>query len=154
MAETASYPATTPVDRGERARPTVQALPVTPGKVAMWLFLATEVMFFTGLIGSYIVLRAGSPPTSYSELYPPEEALEPLMGTWGTVIDRVGLNPKRVASEIESAAGLSAEEAEALVEHASENPQLIKAKLDQAGARGLEARLKSAGATARAIEQT
>ena len=23
--------------------------PVTPGKVAMWLFLATEVMFFTGL---------------------------------------------------------------------------------------------------------
>lgn len=31
--------------------------PVTPGKVAMWLFLATEVMFFTGLIGSYIVLR-------------------------------------------------------------------------------------------------
>ena len=27
----------------------------------MWLFLATEIMFFTGLIGSYIVLRAGSP---------------------------------------------------------------------------------------------
>ena len=25
----------------------------------MWLFLATEVMFFTGLIGSYIVLRSG-----------------------------------------------------------------------------------------------
>jgi len=30
------------------------------GKFAMWLFLASEVMFFTGLIGSYIVLRAGS----------------------------------------------------------------------------------------------
>ena len=43
--------------------------PVTPGKVAMWLFLATEVMFFTGLIGSYIVLRTGSPSTSYSNLY-------------------------------------------------------------------------------------
>ncbi len=53
-------------------RPTaVQHPPVTPGKVAMWLFLATEVMFFTGLIGSYIVLRAGSPPTSYSNLYSP-----------------------------------------------------------------------------------
>jgi heme/copper-type cytochrome/quinol oxidase subunit 3 len=26
----------------------------------MWLFLATEIMFFTGLIGSYIVLRFGS----------------------------------------------------------------------------------------------
>ena len=49
---------------------TVQHPPVTPGKVAMWLFLATEVMFFTGLIGSYIVLRAGSPPTAYSNLYP------------------------------------------------------------------------------------
>ena len=35
----------------------VRTAPVTPGKVAMWLFLATEVMFFTGLIGSYIVLR-------------------------------------------------------------------------------------------------
>ena len=38
----------------------------------MWLFLATEIMFFTGLIGSYIVLRAGSPPTAYSNLYPAE----------------------------------------------------------------------------------
>lgn len=35
----------------------VRIAPVTPGKVAMWLFLATEVMFFTGLIGSYIVLH-------------------------------------------------------------------------------------------------
>jgi heme/copper-type cytochrome/quinol oxidase subunit 3 len=35
-------------------------LPITPGKFAMWLFLATEIMFFTGLIGSYIVLRFGS----------------------------------------------------------------------------------------------
>lgn len=49
----------------------VQHPPVTPGKVAMWLFLATEIMFFTGLIGSYIVLRAGSPPTAYSHQYPP-----------------------------------------------------------------------------------
>jgi heme/copper-type cytochrome/quinol oxidase subunit 3 len=31
------------------------------GKFAMWLFLASEVMFFTGLIGAYIILRAGSP---------------------------------------------------------------------------------------------
>jgi cytochrome c oxidase subunit III len=35
-------------------------LPISTGKFAMWLFLATEIMFFTGLIGSYIVLRAGS----------------------------------------------------------------------------------------------
>ena len=34
--------------------------PVDRGKFAVWLFLATEVMFFTGLIGTYIVLRIGS----------------------------------------------------------------------------------------------
>jgi heme/copper-type cytochrome/quinol oxidase subunit 3 len=34
--------------------------PVHRGKFAVWLFLATEVMFFTGLIGTYIVLRMGS----------------------------------------------------------------------------------------------
>ena len=33
---------------------------ISIGKFAMWLFLASEVMFFTGLIGSYIVLRAGA----------------------------------------------------------------------------------------------
>ena len=35
--------------------------PVPPGKLAIWLFLATEVMFFVGLLGTYIVLRSGSP---------------------------------------------------------------------------------------------
>ncbi len=61
------------VDRGAMATaiPHIQGPPVTPGKVAMWLFLATEVMFFTGLIGTYIVLRAGSPSTGYSNAYSP-----------------------------------------------------------------------------------
>lgn len=30
---------------------------ITNGKIATWLFLGSEVMFFTGLIGAYIVLR-------------------------------------------------------------------------------------------------
>ena len=47
--------------------------PVSPGKVAMWLFLATEVMFFTGLIGSYIVLRAGSPHNGYTQPLPADD---------------------------------------------------------------------------------
>ncbi len=34
--------------------------PVDRGKFAIWLFLATEIMFFTGLIGTYIVLRMGA----------------------------------------------------------------------------------------------
>src|ERR1700731_1994747 len=43
-------------------------LPVSNGKLAMWLFLVTEIMFFTGLIGTYIVLRTGAP--SRSEPWP------------------------------------------------------------------------------------
>lgn len=34
--------------------------PVDRGKFAIWVFLGTEIMFFTGLIGTYIVLRAGA----------------------------------------------------------------------------------------------
>jgi cytochrome c oxidase subunit 3 len=41
--------------------PQHMGLPLTNGKLAMWLFLATEIMFFSGLIGAYIVLRFGSP---------------------------------------------------------------------------------------------
>ena len=32
---------------------------ISNGKIGIWLFLASEVMFFTGLIGAYIVLRFG-----------------------------------------------------------------------------------------------
>jgi cytochrome c oxidase subunit 3 len=39
-------------------------LPMTPGKLAIWIFLVTEIMFFTGLIGTYGVLRAGTPKAS------------------------------------------------------------------------------------------
>ncbi len=37
------------------------ALPLPNGKVCLWLFLSTEIMFFAGLIGTYIVLRFGAP---------------------------------------------------------------------------------------------
>lgn len=37
------------------------ALPIPNGKVCVWLFLSTEIMFFAGLIGAYIVLRFGAP---------------------------------------------------------------------------------------------
>jgi cytochrome c oxidase subunit III len=35
--------------------------PTPPGKIAIWLFLASEVMFFIGLLGTYIILRSGQP---------------------------------------------------------------------------------------------
>jgi cytochrome c oxidase subunit 3 len=36
-------------------------LPIPNGKLILWLFLSTEIMFFAGLIGTYIVLRFGAP---------------------------------------------------------------------------------------------
>jgi heme/copper-type cytochrome/quinol oxidase subunit 3 len=79
MADTATVPAHSPASHGSMARPTVQAPPLSPGKVAIWLFLATEIMFFTGLIGTYIVLRAGSPPAAYTNLYSPNTDLSRIL---------------------------------------------------------------------------
>ena len=31
-----------------------------PGKVGIWLFLASEIMFFAAILGSYVILRGGS----------------------------------------------------------------------------------------------
>src|SRR5438874_8541101 len=84
----------------------VQHPPVSPGKVAMWLFLATEVMFFTGLIGSYIVLRSGSPPSAYSNLYPPGTALTRLADTKGVDLVSDGGQSARVAEVLHHDAGL------------------------------------------------
>ena len=36
-------------------------LPLPTAKVAVWLFLVTEIMFFTALIGTYLILRNGTP---------------------------------------------------------------------------------------------
>lgn len=35
--------------------------PTPPGKIGIWLFLASEIMFFIAILGTYIVLRSGSP---------------------------------------------------------------------------------------------
>src|SRR5437016_909183 len=89
--------------------------PVTPGKVAMWLFLATEVMFFTGLIGSYIVLRAGSTHTAYSNLYPPATPFPEIANTNGILLKSVGSSKEMSEQILRTGAGLSAEEAERVI---------------------------------------
>jgi cytochrome c oxidase subunit 3 len=35
--------------------------PTPPGKVAIWLFLASEIMFFIAILATYIIFRAGAP---------------------------------------------------------------------------------------------
>src|SRR3954467_5903019 len=41
--------------------PLKMGLGLPNGKLGMWLFLGTEIMFFTAFIGTYIVMRMGSP---------------------------------------------------------------------------------------------
>ncbi|MGP0066195.1 MAG: cytochrome c oxidase subunit 3 [Isosphaeraceae bacterium] len=130
---------------GKAHAPTHTA-PVTPGKVAMWLFLATEVMFFTGLIGSYIVLRAGSPHAAYSNLYPPNTPIQGLENTEGLLISSLGGNESQVEEILHSAAGQTPEEAKELAEEVVHNGHAIVAGLTHAKAETLKERLDQAGA--------
>ena len=41
------------------------SLPIPNGKLCLWLFLSTEIMFFAALIGMYIVIRFGAPDGSW-----------------------------------------------------------------------------------------
>jgi heme/copper-type cytochrome/quinol oxidase subunit 3 len=124
--------------------------PVTPGKVAMWLFLATEVMFFTGLIGSYIVLRAGSPSTYYSNLYTPTTNMKEVENTYGVLLHSAGSNPSQVEEAIRAASpDLSAEEVHKLVEEAHEgslvnrlSKQKAQALHDQLAALGADVKIE------------
>jgi cytochrome c oxidase subunit 3 len=60
--------------------------PVPNGKLAMWIFLATEIMFFTGLIGTYIVLRNGTPTTSDAWPIPEQVHLIEWVGALNTFV--------------------------------------------------------------------
>lgn len=44
----------------EGGRSPERGLGVPTNKLGMWVFLGSEIMFFTGLIGSYIILRFGA----------------------------------------------------------------------------------------------
>lgn len=61
-------------------------LPLYNGKLALWFFLITEVMFFTGLIGTYIVLRNGTPTPSDPWPKPHEVGLIEWVGAFNTFV--------------------------------------------------------------------
>ncbi|MCE9591815.1 MAG: cytochrome c oxidase subunit 3 [Planctomycetes bacterium] len=56
---------------------------ITNGKIATWLFLGSEVMFFTGLIGAYIVLRGGQGWTNWPD---PTKALNVPLTAFNTFL--------------------------------------------------------------------
>jgi len=111
----------------------------------MWLFLATEVMFFTGLIGSYIVLRAGSPHNAYSNLYPPATPLKGLEDMHGILLKSPGDNATQVEHILHTSGGLTERQAEEVIHEA---PHGLIRGLSKDKAAALLAQLKSAGAEA------
>ena len=119
--------------------------PITAGKVAMWLFLATEVMFFTGLIGSYIVLRSGSPAAAYSNLFQPGTDVNRLLKTKGVRLVSSGTDIARVAEVIHKHAKVSEARAH---EIAAETPHGILFGVSETDANKVVDELTSAGATA------
>jgi cytochrome c oxidase subunit 3 len=60
--------------------------PVSHGKLAMWIFLATEIMFFTGLIGTYVVLRNGTPTKTEKWPIPEQVHLVEWIGALNTFV--------------------------------------------------------------------
>jgi cytochrome c oxidase subunit 3 len=60
------------------------ALPIGRGKTCLWLFLSTEIMFFAGLIGTYIVLRFGAPPGTWPA--PHDVHLQEYVGAFNTFV--------------------------------------------------------------------
>src|SRR5436305_11083518 len=60
------------------------ALPIGRGKLCLWLFLSTEIMFFAGLIGTYIVLRFGAPPGTWPK--PHDVHLVEIIGALNTFV--------------------------------------------------------------------
>src|SRR5438128_9208077 len=61
-------------------------MPLPNGKLAMWLFLITEIMFFTGLIGTYIILRNGQPTADQPWPAPHDVHLVEWIGAFNTFV--------------------------------------------------------------------
>ena len=61
-------------------------LPLPNGKLAMWLFLVTEIMFFTALIGTYMILRNGTPTAAEPWPKPHDVHLVEALGAINTFV--------------------------------------------------------------------
>jgi cytochrome c oxidase subunit 3 len=65
---------------------THMGMPLPNGKLAMWLFLVTEIMFFTALIGTYLLLRNGQPGVRQPWPTPHDVHLEEWIGALNTFV--------------------------------------------------------------------
>lgn len=61
-------------------------LPLPNGKLALWIFLVTEITFFTALIGAYMLLRNGEPTVATPWPSPHEVHLSEFIGAFNTFV--------------------------------------------------------------------
>src|SRR5262249_26377158 len=66
--------------------PLHMGLPLANGKMAVWFFLITEIMFFTALIGVYVLLRNGQPTASHPWPTPAQVHLSEPIGALNTAV--------------------------------------------------------------------
>jgi cytochrome c oxidase subunit 3 len=60
------------------------SLPLSRGKLCLWLFLSTEIMFFAALVGAYVVLRFGAPAGTWP--LPHDVHLKEPVGAFNTFV--------------------------------------------------------------------
>jgi cytochrome c oxidase subunit III len=65
---------------------THMGMPLPNAKLAMWLFLVTEIMFFTALIGTYMLIRNGQPSATTPWPSPHDVHLEEWIGALNTFV--------------------------------------------------------------------
>ena len=138
------------------ATPMVKNPTITPGKLAMWLFLATEVMFFTGLIGSYVVMRAGSGPKGFSSIFSPAQPEITEMGeaAVGLHISDAGPTPEKVIALVRPTFDKCANyDPKDLVHLVNEGHAIIPGQREPI-AEELAKTLRAAGATVEELHQT
>ena len=61
-------------------------LPLPNGKLALWIFLVTEITFFTALIGTYMLLRNGQPTAATPWPSPHDVHLNEFIGAFNTFV--------------------------------------------------------------------
>jgi cytochrome c oxidase subunit 3 len=65
---------------------THMGLPLPNGKLAIWIFLVTEITFFTALIGTYLLLRNGQPTIATPWPTPHDVHLVEWIGAFNTFV--------------------------------------------------------------------